>query len=220
MEMHIYLTESLQRNKNAIWQMMILKRKNLATLYSPQMKWLGLGKFWFCSVKMFCLYLSCMFHPKIESFIMEITQIEKKIYWKKGPYFNKTIFIFCMILICDFDNFYKINSILWSIFIPKMHFSNVKRHNQFLTYGFSDRITTFLKDFILNRVIIILRKNHLLNNNVLPNTLNMTAGQVSHYGMKGYIRKMRWRDFTDSLAWQNEALCRIMWFSSQWEAGI
>lgn len=78
--MHIHLTESLQKNKNAIWQMMTLKRKNLATLYSPQMKWLGLGKFWFCSVKMFYLYLSCMFHPKIESFIMEITQIEKKLH--------------------------------------------------------------------------------------------------------------------------------------------
>lgn len=104
---------------------------------------------------------------------------------KSVDYFDKITFIFCLILI---SVFYKINTILLSIFIPKMHFLNVKRSTQFLTYGFSDRITTFLKDFTLNnyREIIILRKNYLLNKNLLPNTLNMTAGQVSHYGIKRY----------------------------------
>lgn len=46
------------------------------------MKWPGLGKFCFHSVKMFYLNLSCMFPSKIESFNMEITQNEKK---KNGP---------------------------------------------------------------------------------------------------------------------------------------
>lgn len=60
-------------------------------------------------------------------------------------------------------------------------------------FDFSDRITTFLKDFTFNnyRVTIILRKKYLLNKNLLPNTLDMTAVQVSHYEIKEHIRELR-----------------------------